>query len=72
MIAAAAAVLAAAVVAVIGWRLHKAASLERVLEAHNRDEADLEALADATREAPPWTDEQLERLRKLIEKDGEK
>jgi len=68
MIAAAAAVLAAAVVAVIGFALHRAARLERLLEEHNRDEAGLEALADAIREAASWTDE-IKRLRKLIEKE---
>ena len=70
MIAAAAAVLAAAVVAVLGLLLHRAARLERLIEAHNRDEADREALADATREVPPWTDAQIDRLRKAM-KDGE-
>jgi hypothetical protein len=66
-----AAVLAAGAIAVGIRLLHKAARLERLLEAHNRDEADLEAIADATRELPPWNDEQIERLRQAIEKDSE-
>jgi hypothetical protein len=45
--------------------------MERAIEAHDRDEADLEAMADATREPPPWSDEQIERLRLAIEKEGE-
>jgi hypothetical protein len=64
-------VLAAAATAVGIRVLHKAGRLERLIEAHNRDEADLEAMADATRELPPWSDEQIERLRQAIEKDSE-
>jgi hypothetical protein len=51
--------------------LRRSTRLERLLEAHNRVEADLEALAGGTREVPPWTDEQLERLREVMRKDGE-
>jgi len=71
MIAAAAAVLAAAVVAVVAVSAI-AEAFRRVRKAARSDPDDMEALADATREAPQWTDEQIERLRKLIEKDGEK
>jgi hypothetical protein len=65
------AVLAAGAIGVGIALLHKATRLERLLEAHNRDEADMEAMADATRELPPWNDEQIERLRQAIEKDSE-
>jgi hypothetical protein len=60
MTAAAAAVLAAAVLGVLGWLVHRAARLERLLEAHNRDEADIK-----------WTDEEIERLERAIREDGE-
>jgi hypothetical protein len=53
MIAAGAAVLAAAVIGVLGWLVHRAVRLERLLVANDRNESDLEALADATRE-PAW------------------
>ena len=50
MIAPAAAVLAAAILGVLGWLAHRATRLERLLEEHNRVEDGLEALADAPRE----------------------
>jgi len=71
MIVAGAALLAVAVVAVVAVSAI-AEAFRRVRKAARSDPDDMEAPADATREAPPWSDEQIERLRKLIEKDGEK
>jgi hypothetical protein len=50
--------------------LHLAAGHEEALRLAAR-ETPLEAIADATRELPPWNDEQIERLREAIEKDSE-
>jgi hypothetical protein len=60
VIAAAAAVLAAAVLAVLGWLIHRAARLERLLEAHNRGEDGIK-----------WTDEEIERLEQTLREDRE-
>ena len=71
----AAVIIAAAVLgAIIGASivlLNRASRLERLLEAHERSETDIEAIADATREPVTFTDEQLERLQQEIRKEGE-
>ena len=66
----AAALLGAAIGAAIVL-LNRASRLERLLEAHERSESGIEAIADATREPVTLTDEQLERLQQEIRKEGE-
>lgn len=53
--------------------LCRAVRLERVLEDHDRAEAgraDMEAIVDATREPPPLSDGQADRLLRAVQ-DGE-
>lgn len=60
------AVAAAVIIGALFAALRRATRLERLLEAHDRDEADLEAIADATREPPPLGDEHAERLLRIV------
>jgi type II secretory pathway pseudopilin PulG len=65
------AVLAAAAIGAVLWPLNRAKRLERLLEEHERSEADLEAMVDATREPPPLTDEQADELARLLRRNEE-